>query len=162
MIEIRSNISPMVFAHMQAEEDRKAREEAERQARLEKEKLEREEKERRFKEEHPNLAAHTYISYSTYPTYNDSYSGYCKIHFYEWSEINSKPIEFTNYASFYKFLDECGLLFTPEQNQLIRPLSECFVVCKPNSGDMVVGKTYEEMCREYRLAENLVKMMTMA
>ena len=146
-IEIRSNLVNMMSRHearVKADEEvEKARKEAEWQKRRE----EREAREAEWKKSHPNLAKYSYCSSDE--NYSPYYGGYCKIHFYEWSDLHATPKTFDYCSAFYKFLDECKLFITESQNAKMRPLSKCFITCKPGCKELLIGKDYDELVEEY-------------
>ena len=124
IIEIRSNINPMIDWLTQKEIEREEREKAEREAKWEAERKEREERERKWKEEHPILDKYTYMSQWNYETY--SYQGESvNYYFYEWSDITSEPRYFGFSIPFYKFLDFCKMKFTDEDNDKLKKFKTC-------------------------------------
>ena len=146
-IVIHSNINKLMNYHIEC---LKADEEAEKRKRDEefrKQREEREQREKKWKEEHPNLSKYTYYTSDTY--YSPYYGGYCRINFYEWSDIHSTPKTFDYYSPFYKFLDESGLFITEQQNSIIKPLNKCFITCVPGGKELIVAKTYEELTELY-------------
>lgn len=154
-IEIRSNIVDGFNAHVAREIEKEELEKQERARRLEIEKAKRMEKYEEWKKTHPNCAAYAYTNEYSFETISDYSGGYCKINFYEWGDINSIPRKFDYYYPLYKFLDSCGLFLTSEQNAKIKPLSTCYITCKPNSRDMVVAATYEGLKMELELAQSI-------
>lgn len=149
IIEIRSNITESVCRFVEAEALRLKREEEERKARWEREQKLREEETNKWKEEHPNLEKYTYCSYYCRNTFNYEYGGSCKIHFYEWSNINSEPIVFNYYPYFYRFLDECKILLSYDENCELKSVNSVFVTCKPGCKELIIGKTYDELRDKY-------------
>jgi hypothetical protein len=94
------------------------------------------------------------MSYYNRETFDYSYGGSCDIHFYEWSDINSCPLKFNKYGWFYKFLDESGLFIEQDVNNNMKSFAHVFVTCKPGCKNLIVCNSYEELRREFHLAEN--------
>ena len=143
IFEIRGTITPTI--------ERLEREAKERE---EREKAEREAKEAKWKEEHPILDKYTYISAWNFDTY--SWPGdYCNIRFYEWSNIDSEPRFFPYSIEFYRFLDECKLNLTPEQNTKIKANPGCHITCVPGTHDLVIGISYDSLKSQFNTAKVL-------
>lgn len=148
-IQIHSNIGIAMERHMERIKAEEEAEKAKREAEWQKAREEREAREAAWKEKHPNLAKYTYCSSYSDNSYSPYYGGYCKIHFYEWSDLNSNPRTFDYYSPFYKFLDECELLLSSEQNAEIKPLSKCFVTCRRGCKELIVAPTYEGLVEKF-------------
>jgi hypothetical protein len=159
VIEIRSNITSSVIRFEALEEERKKREEEERKERWAREEAERKRIREEWAAKHPNMEKYTYCSAYNFETFNYEYGGYCKIHFYEWSDINSCPLKFNKYGWFYKFLDESGLWIQGDVNVRMKSFPHTFITCKPGSKDLIVCNSYEELKREFHLAENTAKVL---
>jgi hypothetical protein len=158
IFEIRGNITPTIKRLEQLAKEREEREKAEREAKWERERKEREEKDRLFKIEHPVLDAYTYISAYNFDTY--SWPGdYVNIRFYEWSNINCEPKFFSHSIPFYRFLDECKINLTPDQNGKIKGNSGCYITCIPGTHDLIIVKSYDELKTEFHKASNLAKIL---
>ena len=152
IFEIRGNITPTIERLEQLAKEREEREKAEREAKWAKEREEREAKEAKWKEEHPILDKYTYISAYNFETY--SWPGdYCNVRFYEWSNINSEPKFFSHSIAFYRFLDECKLNLTPEQNTKIKANPGCHITCVPGTHDLVIGISYESLKSQFNMAK---------
>ena len=151
-IIIRGNITHSINRYEQMAREREEREKAEREARWQKEREERDLKEAEWKNEHPILSKYTYMSYYNYETY--SWCGnYCKINFYEWSNINSTPKFFPYTTEFYRFLDKCKINLTDEQNTEIKNNYGCHIMCIPGTHDIIIGKDYEDLKSKLNLSK---------
>jgi hypothetical protein len=64
-----------------------------------------------------------------------------------------------HYPRLYEFLDNCGLLLSNEDNVKIKGVTSCFIACKPNSKDLIVCITYDELKRKMHEAENLANVL---
>ena len=159
MIEIRSNITSS-FAEIERKRvEREEREKAERDAKWEEERKERERKAEEWKQKHPNMHKYTYASHYNYENFNYEYGSYCKIHFYEWSNVDNAPIIFDRYPKLYNFLDECGLFIKEIDNDKIKPIASCYISCKPGSKELIVCTTYDELRRKMHEAQTLVNVL---
>lgn len=144
IIEIRSNINPMIDWLAQVEHEREEHEKAEREAKWERDRKEREEREAKWKEEHPILDKYTYMSQWNYETY--SYQGEAvNYYFYEWSNIHSEPMLFNFSIPFYRFLDKCKMDFTENDNAKLKAHRTCHIVCKPECNSLIIEPSYEAM-----------------
>lgn len=159
IIEIRSNINSSFVEIERLTKEREEREKAERDAKWKREQEEREKKVEDWKLEHPNMNKYTYASYYNYDTFNFEFGAYCNIHFYEWSDITREPIKFKHYPELYDFLDKCGLFITEADNTMIKPIASCYISCKPNSKELIVCTTYNELQRKMHEVENLAKIL---
>lgn len=159
-IKIRSNINSSFIEIERLRIEREEREKAEREARWQKEREERERLENEWKETHKNLFKYTYCSYYCKDTFNYQYGGYCKIHFYEWSDVNKEPIVFNHYPELYRFLDECDLWIDEEQNNMIKPIASCYISCKPGSKELIVATTYDGLCQKMSEAKTLADVLS--
>lgn len=160
IFEVRSNINPSLESAMQKQKEREERKQEERHAKWEREQGERERLSKEWMETHKNLYKYTYVSYYNRETFDYSYGGSCDIHFYEWSDINSCPLKFNKYGWFYKFLDESGLWIQEDVNVRMKSFPHTFITCKPGSKDLIVCNSYEELKREFHLAENTAKVLS--
>lgn len=163
VIEIRSNITSSVIRFEALEEERKKREEEERKERWAREEEERKRIREEWQAKHPNMEKYTYCSAYNFETFNYEYGGYCKIHFYEWSNIDSEPIIFRHYPYLYKFLDDCGIILNINDNTLIRAASNCFITCVPGKKDLIVDTNYDnfrEKFEEAKKAAQLVEILS--
>jgi len=152
---IRGNITPAVERLEQIAKEREEREKAEREERYKREREERERKAEEWKKAHPILDKFTYISAYNYDTY--SWPGdYINVRFYEWSNIESEPRFFAHSIAFYKFLDECNINLTIEQNNKIKANCGCHITCIPGTHDLVVGTSYDSLKSSFNLA-NILK-----
>ena len=158
-ILIRSNLVSGFETHVRFEAEKEAREKAEREAKLAAEAAERKRLDDEFKALHPNLCAYTYVGRYSFETYNPQYSGYCKVHFYEWSDVHRVPLEFSNYGSLYIFLDDSGLLLESFQVDELRKMRECFMCCVSGQKRIVLCESYEELVRELHKAEALGRVL---
>lgn len=159
IFEIRSNINSSFVEIERLTREREEREKAERDAKWKREQEEREKLVSEWQAAHPNMNKYTYASYYNYSTFNFEFGTFCKIHFYEWSDITREPIMFKYYPQLYDFLDKCGLLLSNDDNNMIKPLASCYISCKPNSKDLLVCTTYEELKRKMHEAENLANVL---
>lgn len=151
---IRGNITPMIARLEQLTKEREEREKAEREERWKREREERERKAQEWKILHPILDKFTYISAYNYDTY--SWPGdYVNIRFYEWSNIESEPKFFSHSIAFYRFLDECKINLTVEQNNKIKANNGCHITCIPGTHDLVIGTSYESLKNCLTLAKIL-------
>lgn len=157
-MEIRSNIVDGFIAHCKRIEIDEEREKQERAKRYEIERRERMERYEVWKKSHPNCSSYSYCSEYNFETLSDYCGGYCKIYFYEWSDINREPLLFDYYAKFYKFLDASELFINAEQNSKIKALNTCYITCKPNSKEIVICSTYDGLSQ--CLADNDVEAKT--
>jgi hypothetical protein len=163
VIEIRNNITSSIIRFEALEEERRKREEEERKARWAREEEERKRIREEWQTKHPNMEKYTYCSAYNFETFNYEYGGYCKIHFYEWSNINSEPIIFNHYPYLYKFLDDCGIILNLNDNTLIRAASMCFITCVPGKKDLIVDTNYDsfrEKFEEAKKATQLVEILS--
>lgn len=95
---------------------------------------------------HPNLCKHLYASYwNQNPYYGDS--RHCNVYFYEWSDINSEPKKFVNHRGILDWLDNCGLFMDSEMYGKLIPLREAYITCKPNSSELIMANSYDELKR---------------
>jgi hypothetical protein len=154
IFEIRGNINPLIKRLEQLEREREEREKAERDARYERERLERERKEAEWKANHPILDKFTYINSWNYETY--SWPGdYFNIRFYEWSNIESEPRFFSHSIAFYRFLDDCKINLTSEQNNKIKMNPGCHITCIPGTHDIIIGTSYDSLRSQFNTAKVL-------
>ncbi len=159
ILEIRSNITPMITRLARLEAERLERERLEREERMERERKEREERANNWKKEHPVLDKYTYISYYNYDTY--SWQGdYCNVHFYEWSNANVAPKKFPYTIGFFRFLDDCKIMPTQADVDKIKRTSGCHIICKPGSKELIVGETYDKMVTEFNTCKALEAVPT--
>lgn len=155
IIEIRSNINPMINWLVEAEKEREEREKKEREEKYAKEREERDRKEAEWKKEHPILDKYTYISSWNYNTY--SYQGDAvNIYFYEWSDIEREPRMFYFIIPFYRFLDACKINFTEEDNSKLKTNKTIYVVCKPGCNDLIMETNYESLKSRF-MAEKILE-----
>ena len=159
VIEIRSNITSSVIRFEALEEERKKREEEERKERWAREEAERKRIREEWQAKHPNLEKYTYCSAYNFETFNYEYGGYCKIHFYEWSNINSEPIIFHHYPYLYKFLDDCGIILNINDNTLIRAASTCFITCAPGTKNLIVDTNYDSFREKFEEAKKAAQLV---
>lgn len=158
ILVIRGNITHAVERFAMMAKEREEREKAEREEKFKREAAERALKEDEWKKEHPILDRFTYISYYNHESY--SWPGeYVNIRFYEWSDINSVPKHFPYSIEFYRFLDASKINLTAEQNSKLKYSSGYHVICIPNTHDLIIAKTYEELKTEFYKAENLSKIL---
>lgn len=160
IFEVRSNITPSLELSMQKQKEREEREKAEKDAKFKKEQEERERLSKEWMDTHKNLFKYTYMSYYNRETFDYGYGVSCDIHFYEWSNINNSPLKFDKYGWFYKFLDESGLFIEDSVNTKMKSYYHVFITCKPGSKDLIVCNTYEDLKREFHLAENTAKVLS--
>lgn len=159
IFEIRSNINPSLESVMVKEKEREEREKAERDAKWQREQEERTRLSNEWMETHKNLFKYTYMSYYNKDTFDYGSGVSCDIHFYEWSDINRWPLKFDRYGWFYKFLDESGLFIECDDNTRMKSFAQAFITCKPGSKNLIVCRSYEELKREFHLAENAAKVL---
>ena len=159
ILEIRSNINTTFFEMERLRIEREEREKKERDEKWNREQAERTKLVTAWNESHPNLFKHTYASYYNKDNFNYDYGSVCRIHFYEWSNINSQPRVFIHYPRLYEFLDNSGLLLSNEDDARIKGVTSCFIACKPNSKDLIVCITYDELKRKMHEAENLANVL---
>jgi hypothetical protein len=151
---VRGNITPMIARLEQLTKEREEREKAEREERWKREREERERKAQEWKNLHPILDKFTYISAYNYDTY--SWPGdYVNIRFYEWSNLDIEPKFFSHSIAFYRFLDECKINLTDEQNNKIKSNSGCHITCIPGTHDLVIGTSYDSLKSNFNLAKIL-------
>lgn len=159
VIEIRSNITSSVIRFEALEEERKKREEEERKERWAREEAERKRMREEWAAKHPNMEKYTYCSAYNFETFNYEYGGYCKIHFYEWSNIDSEPIFFKYYPYLYKFLDDCGIILNANDNSLIRAASTCFITCAPGTKNLIVDTNYDSFREKFEEAKKAAQLV---
>lgn len=159
LFEVRSNINTSFVEIERLAKEREEREKAERDAKWKRDQEEREQRAKEWEAKHPNMNKYTYASYYNFDNFNYDFGSYCKIHFYEWSDINREPIIFERYTRLYNFLDICGLFITEADNTMIKPLASCYISCKPGSKDLIVCTTYDELKRKMHETENLAKIL---
>lgn len=159
VIEIRSNITSSVIRFEALEEERKKREEEERKERWAREEAERKRMREEWAAKHPNMEKYTYCSAYNFETFNYEYGGYCKIHFYEWSNIDSEPIFFKYYPYLYKFLDDCGIILNVNDNSLIRASSTCFITCAPGTKNLIVDTNYDSFREKFEEAKKAAQLV---
>jgi hypothetical protein len=159
ILEIRSNISTTFLEMERLRVEREEREKKEREEKWNREQAERTKLIDAWNKSHPNIYKYTYASYYNKDSFNYDYGAYCKIHFYEWSDVNREPIIFERYTRLYKFLDDCGLFIEPEDDTKIKPIASCYISCKPGSKSLIVCTTYDELKRKMREAENLANVL---
>ena len=95
---------------------------------------------------HPNLCKHLYASYwNQNPYYGDN--RYCDTSFYEWSDLNSEPKKFVNHRGLLDWLDNCGLFMETDMYSKLIPMRKAFICCKPNSNELILADSYEELKR---------------
>lgn len=158
-IEIRSNINSAFSEIERLRLIREEREKKEREEKWEREAAERKRLTDEWQNTHPNLFKYTYASYYSKDTFNYDYGAFCRIHFYEWSNVDSQPIVFERYTRLYQFLDNCGLFIEQKDNEMIKPLASCFISCKPNSKELIVCATYDELKRKMHEAKMLASIL---
>ena len=160
-IIIHGNINTALERIELMAKEREEQERKERAERFERERIERERKANEWKNEHPILDKYTYICHYNYDTY--SWIGNrCNAFFYEWSNIHSNPISFPFTTELYKFLDRCKINLTDEGNNKIQavPNNGLYIICKPNSRDIIIAKSYDDMCKQFAESEQLVKILS--
>lgn len=155
MIEILSNINDAVGKHFERVRADEEREKQEREARWAEQREKREREEKEWKEKYPMLNAYTCCSYYNQGYYGEWQGGPCKIFFYEWSDVTRQPLVFEKYFPFYKFLDESGLRIDNILNGRIRDLHEVYISCVKGSKRIVIGSSYDILCRAKEEAEKL-------
>ena len=149
IFEIRGNINHTVIRLEQLTKEKEERERQEREARWAKE---REVKEAVWKKEHFILDKYTYMSQWNWETY--SWVGdYINMFFYEWSNIDSKPRHFPYSTEFYRFLDSSKLNLTDEINKLFRSKSGCHMICIPNTHNLLIAESYDELKEKFNLSK---------
>jgi hypothetical protein len=67
------------------------------------------------------------------------------IYFYEWSNINNRPRQFSSSDIFLKYLDECGIKFTDYQHNLIKNCKWMYASCIPGKSDLILVDTYIQL-----------------
>jgi hypothetical protein len=157
--EIRSNINSSFAVIERLTKEREEREKAEREEKWKRDQEERERAAKEWQETHPNIFKYTYASYYNRENFNYDYGAYCKIHFYEWSNVESQPIVFERYTRLYKFLDDCGLFIKEDDNNKIKPIASCYIACKPGSKDLIVCTTYDELKKKVEEARTLANVI---
>lgn len=145
LIFIRGNINEGIESHLERIKADEEREKAEREAKWEREREQREREKAAFEAEHPNMCAHTYYSYYNHVNFSFYYGGYCTIRFYEWSNIDGNCITYHYRPELYKFLDDCGLLLSNDQAEIIKNNTDSYVICKPNSKELLVASSREAL-----------------
>lgn len=143
LILVRSNVNHAMDRHIERVKIEEEKEKAAREARWEAERKERERLDEEFKLLHPNMCAHTYFNRFNELTFSYYYGGYCTINFYEWSDINRKPITWHYRPELYRFLDECGLLLNADEAEIVKNNSEVHIICKPNSKELLCSSSKE-------------------
>jgi hypothetical protein len=158
IMEIRSNINPMIDWLTQKEIEREEREKAEREAKWERERKEREEKEAKWKSEHPILDKYTYMSQWNWETY--SYQGEAvNYYFYEWSNIYGEPRKFDFSIPFYKFLDFCKMDFSDDDNNKLKSNKTCYIVCKPGCNSLIIEPSYEALKEAFEKCKTVGRVL---
>lgn len=76
------------------------------------------------------------------------------IFFYEWSDLNRKPLKFVNSYFFENFLKECGLELNQTNKILVTSLWTSYATCKLGCKDIIVRASYkdlESLCDENKI-----------
>lgn len=134
--------------------EQEAHEKAEREERMQREREERERKESEWKLAHPVLNKYTFMSYYNYETY--SWQGdYCNVFFYEWSNLNIKPIHFPYSIAFFRFLDDSKIMPTDDDVNKIKLNKGSHIICRPGSTDLIIGESYDAMRSKFYAAKVL-------
>ena len=160
VIEIRGNINSYLNELQRIAAEREEREKKEREEKWKRDEEERKRKAAEFESEHPNMSKYTYASHYNYATFNFDYGGYCKIHFYEWSDVYSEPRIFERYCRLYDFLDKCGIILNRDDDDRIKPLASCYITCKPGSKDLFVCTTYNELKEKVEESKKLATILS--
>ena len=105
------------------------------------------------------MEKYTYCSAYNYDTFNYEYGGMCKLYFYEWSDICREPLVFNYYPYLYRFLDECGILLNADDNAKVRSCNTMYVVCKHNSKDLIIARSYNELREQYEASKKLEEIL---
>lgn len=96
-----------------------------------------------FKEfiEKQNTAVNNYYNSTS------RYYGGCNytVYFYEWSNINNLPRQFSSSDIFLKYLDECGIKFTDYQYNRIKNCKWMYASCIPGKSDLILVDSYIQL-----------------
>ncbi len=85
-------------------------------------------------------------------TYSSSYTNYsdiCMAHFFEWSDLKSSPKEFRKPSEFLKFLKDCGITYTEEQEKTIKTVYTMYATCVPNESKLLIAFTKYGLEKQY-------------
>jgi hypothetical protein len=159
IFEIRSNINSSFDEIERLRIEREEREKKERDEKWRLEQAEREKKVSEWADKHPNMNKYTYATYYNYDNFNFEFGTYCKIHFYEWSDVNREPLIFERFPKLYDFLDRSGLFISEFDNSKVKPFASCYISCMPNSKDLIVCTTYKELKQKMHEAINLINVL---
>ena len=145
VLEIRSNLNRTISWLESVRKEREERERKEREARYEAARKERERLDAEWSAAHPILDKFSYITRYNYDNY--TYEGIpCKVYFYEWSNVKNVPIEFRAAIPFYRFLDDCKISYTMENDKKLRNNSVLYMTCKPYCNELIIENSYEDLC----------------
>ena len=75
------------------------------------------------------------------------YYGGCSytVYFYEWSNINNRPRQFSSVEVFIKFLKDSGIHFTDYQEQRLRDGKWFYCSCKFGKSELILCETYMQL-----------------
>ncbi len=59
------------------------------------------------------------------------------IHFYEWSDVNRKPLDFTSIPDFKAFCNKHGIKMEAWMDGSLRYMKECHAACKRGRPELV-------------------------
>lgn len=67
------------------------------------------------------------------------------VHFYEWSDPNRIPRNFSSFTAFTKFLGESGIPIVYWEENLVKSLETCYVTCERGSKKLIIRSTYSQL-----------------
>lgn len=81
--------------------------------------------------------------------YNNTsrYYGGCGyiVYFYEWSNINNRPRQFSSSEIFIRYLEECGIKYTDYQLGRIKEGKWMYASCVPGKNDLILVDSYIQL-----------------
>lgn len=77
--------------------------------------------------------------------YSSYYSSRFTVYFYEWSNINSSPRQFSSSEIFLKFLNDCQITLSDYQRNRITSGYWFYASCVPGKRELILCDTYSDL-----------------
>lgn len=82
---------------------------------------------------------------------------YPQVVFFEWSDVNRTPIEFSNIENFVNFCVESNIRVSKKNVNFLNENSVVFSVCKPGVNELVMSGDYRNLRKNFSKHKNILK-----
>lgn len=91
------------------------------------------------------LESKSNIAYSSYNSSHYSYTSYYTVYFYEWSNINNRPRQFSSAYTFIQYLRDSNINYSTYQYQRIYDGKIFYCSCIPGKNELILCNTYVQL-----------------